>query len=298
MNQSWEEIELIITDDCSTDQTVDLCKKWLNEREYRFVNSKIITFKNNTGVAANANRGLHCSTGEWIVFLAGDDALKPDCIENNMLWIVSHYGIKVLFSQIEIYMQTFDSHNLLKTTPAKLYNTKGFMASDRTPESQYKMLLLCDRIHYTPSVFLHRETILNIGGFDERFSMLEDYPMWLKLTKSGHKLYFMDKVTINYRQHPKAINNTGRQYLINPNFFRQEEFRKVYTYPYLPADIRLNGRFYWFSSQIFRCGWINRDMKLNKILLVLLTAYLNPFKYYIYIRKLLNKNLKNDEFYM
>ena len=297
-NQTWKELELIITDDCSIDNTVEVSSKWLNENRKRFFSAKIITSEKNTGVSANANRGLYAAKGDWIKFLGADDALKPNCIEVNMLWIASHPEVKVLFSGIDVYRNTFEPQNLINITHGNPFDSNSIMATDRSAESQYKMLLLSDRIRYTPSVCLQRETLVAVGGFDERFRLLEDYPLWLNFTKNGHKLHFMNKVTVNYRQHNKAINNTGVSYLVNPNYFKQEDFRKVYTYPYLPAEIRLNQRFTWFASQIFRFRLINQNSMPNRFLLAFLTTFLNPFKYFIYLKKRLNKYLKEDEFYM
>jgi glycosyltransferase involved in cell wall biosynthesis len=297
LKQTWEKFELIITDDCSIDNTIEVCAKWLSKNSSRFVRAEILTTEKNTGVSANANRGLNAANGEWIKFLGADDTLKTNCIEDNMVWISYHPEVKVLFSQIGIYRDTFEPQNILSTTPNIPFGPKSLLISNRSAESQYKMLLICDRIHFTPSVFLHRDTLLSVGGFDERFRLLEDYPLWLNLTRNGHKLYFMNKVTVNYRQHSKAINNTGFDYPVNPNYFRSENFRKVYTYPYLPSDIRLNQRFNWYATQIFHCDWLNKNNKPNRFLLSILTSYLNPFKYYIYLKKLLNKNLKENEFY-
>ena len=295
--QTWKEIELIITDDCSGDDTVEVCRRWLKINEQRFASVDIITSEKNTGVPANANRGLHSARGDWMSFLAGDDTLKSKCVEDNMVWIDSHPEIRVLFSCIQVFNNTFEPQNLIATTPGDPYQPRGIMAHGRSAESQYKMLLLSDRIHFTPSLFLHRETLLEIGGFDERFKLLEDHPLWLNLTKNGHKLYFMNKVTVNYRRHSKSIYNTGTDYLINPNYFKREDFRKVYIYPNLPVDIRLNARFYWYASQVFKYDWLNNTKKINRFMLALLTIYLNPFKYFIWLKKFFYKNLKDNEFY-
>ena len=296
--QTYPYLELIVTDDCSEDNTVEICRKWLSENSQRFISYKIITSKKNTGVAANANRGLIAAHGEWIKFLGADDTLKAECIEDNMSMITSNQEIKVLFSQVEIYRDTFEPHNLIKRSPDFPYHSKSIFAPTRNAQSQYKMLLLCDRIHFTPSVFLHRETMLSLGGYDERFRLLEDYPLWLNLTKNGYKLYFMDKVTVCYRQHSNAINNTGKDYLINPNYFKNEDFRRLYTFPFLPADIRLNQQFYWLAAKLFRCDWLNNNKRPNRLLLVLLTTYLNPFRYFIWLRKKFDKSLKDNEFYV
>ncbi len=295
--QTYQELELIISDDCSSDKTVEICRSWLNNHRDRFVRTELLTVPHNKGIAANCNHGTKYAKGEWIKYCAGDDCLLPNCIEANISWIRSLPEIRVLFSRVEIYRDTFEPQNLLKTTPDNPFNPEGIMAQNRSAESQYKMLLISDRIHFTTSVFLHRETLLSVGGLDERFKILEDYPLWLNFTKNGHKLYFMDKVTMNYRSHSKAINNTDINYLINPNYFKLEYFRKVCTYPYLPADVRLNQRYNWYASQIFRWDWLNRNNKTTRLLLSLLTIYLNPFKYYLYLKKRLNRNLKDNEFY-
>lgn len=295
--QTWHDIELIITDDASIDDTVEVCRKWIGETENRFINCEILESDINTGVSLNANRGLKAAKGEWIKFLGADDTLHPTCIEDNMSYISSHNEVKILFSRVEVYRNTFEPQNLLETTPDVPYNPNGILASDRSSDSQYKMLLLCDRIHFTPSSFLHRDTILSVGGFDEKFRLLEDYPLWLNLAKNGHKLYFMDKITVNYRRHLKAINNTGDTYLVNPNYFKSEDFRKIYTYHNLPTEVKLAQRFTWYASQIFQINWLNRNNKLTRTLFNVSTDYLNPFRQFIRIRKIFNKSLLKNEFY-
>jgi glycosyltransferase involved in cell wall biosynthesis len=297
-NQTWREIELIITDDCSDDDTVEVCNNWLKKNNNKYLISKIITSEKNTGIPANVNRGLNVAKGDWIMLLAGDDTLKPDCIKENMLWITARPSVNILFSRINVYKDTFEPQNFLETIPGDPFNPDSILFHNRSADSQYKMLLLTDRIHFTPSAFLNRKTIQTVGGFDERFKMLEDYPMWLKLTKNGFKLFFMDKITVNYRQHLKASNNTGLHHLINPNYYTIENFRRIYTYPYLPVDIRLNQRFIWYVSQIFRQKWLNKNNKCSRFLYNVFILYLNPFNHYIQIKKHLRKDLKTNEFYM
>lgn len=297
-SQTWKNIELIITDDCSGDNTTELCRNWLNLNEKRFINSCILISEKNTGVSANANRGLKIAKGNWIKFLGADDTLKPDCIKDNMQFITNHPHINVLFSLIDLYRNAFTPANFIRTIPDLPFSSDDIMNPDRSADSQYRMLLLSDRINFTPSVFLQRDALISAGGFDESFKMLEDYPLWLNLTRKGNKLFFMNKVTVNYRQHSDAINNTGINHLISPNYFKSENFRKVYTYPNLPFDIRLNQQFCWYVSQIFRPVYMNRNTESNHLLLNLLTIYLNPLRYIIWLRKRLNSKLLENEFYL
>lgn len=296
--QTWKEIEIIVTDDSSEDETVEICRRWLARNSSRFYRTPLLTSNTNTGVSVNANRGLHASTGNWIKFLGADDTLIANCLEDNMFWISSHPEARVLFSKVSIYSNSFNLENLIRTVPGDPITPANILSDKNNAESQYRMLLLSDRIHFSPSVFLHRETLVSLGGFDERFPMLEDYPLWLKLTKNGYRLDFMNRVTVNYRMHNKAINNTGFKFLVNPNYFKYESFRKIYIYPNLPPDIRLDQKFKWISSQIFRLGIFNKDTKLNALLKDLLTVYLNPFRYIIRIRIVLCRNLPFHKYYL
>lgn len=75
LNQKWPDVELIITDDSSTDNTIDICRQWVSDNSERFCNCRIITSEINTGVSANANRGLLSASGVWVKFLGSDDTL-------------------------------------------------------------------------------------------------------------------------------------------------------------------------------------------------------------------------------
>jgi len=295
--QTYENIELIISDDASYDDTILKVEGWLQQEEIkkRFVKSKILRVNKNTGVSANANRALKAASGDWIKYIGADDTLLPDCISNNVIHVKDNPNIKVLFSQVNMYINDFMETNFLYTTPDHIDN-KSILWDQYDSEIQYKMLLISDRIHFTPSIFLNTDTLKSVGGFDERFKLLEDYPLWLKLTKAGYRLFFMDKITVNYRKHAKAINNTDKQFIVNPNYFKNESFRRIYTYPNLPPLIRFYQRYNWYVCQIFRINSLNKSNRFNHFLSVLLTIYLNPGRYMIWLKRKFSSS--NDNIYL
>src|SRR5450759_2313112 len=73
--QTYQNIELVVSDDCSTDDTVEICRKWIEENNDRFVRTTLVTSPENKGIPANCNRGIKASKGEWIKLIAGDDLL-------------------------------------------------------------------------------------------------------------------------------------------------------------------------------------------------------------------------------
>lgn len=75
LNQTYKDLELIIVDDCSTDNSVQVINSYKDDRIKLFVNEK------NLGLQKTVKRGIENASGEWIVFLESDDILKPDNIE-------------------------------------------------------------------------------------------------------------------------------------------------------------------------------------------------------------------------
>ena len=73
--QTYQNIELIVSDDCSIDNTVEICKEWIEKDKERFVRTELITAEKNTGIPANCNRGVKAAQGEWVKLIAGDDMI-------------------------------------------------------------------------------------------------------------------------------------------------------------------------------------------------------------------------------
>jgi glycosyltransferase involved in cell wall biosynthesis len=293
--QTYDNLELIISDDCSTDSTINICQAWLQENADRFVSVNLITVPHNTGVSANCNRCINAAKSDWIKFIAGDDVLFPKCIEDNMNFVQGNPQVFVLFSQVNIFKNDFRQENFLATSPSKF--PMNIMSPSLSVEDQYHLLLLSDRISFTPSYFFNRTAIKAVGGYDEENKLVEDYPMWLKLTKNGTRLYFMNFVTVGYRQHSRALNNTGNAVLVKPLVFALYDFRKRNVFPDLPWDIVLAEKHAFLIARIFQFLGLNKKTKRLLPLFRILTIYLNPFKFVISFKKHLLKYKRKNILY-
>lgn len=202
-SQTYTNIELIVSDDCSKDNTVEICQKWIRENKKRFVRTEIITSAINTGTPSNCNRGVKASKGEWIKLIAGDDALINNCISSNIDYSKSNSEITIIHSNYEWYNDDFNNSSYVGTT--NLTNN-NFCNSSITAKEQYKLLLLKNRVNAL-TIFLKRKTLIEIGGFDERFRLIEDGPMWINFTKHKYKIYYLDNKTVKYRKKKSDIKN-------------------------------------------------------------------------------------------
>lgn len=223
--QTYQNIELIISDDCSTDTTVAVCKDWLLGNEDRFIRTKLITTPVNTGIPKNCNRGLYASKGEWVKLIAGDDALMLDCIKDNIEFVHSNSDINFCFSDYESYLNIFDSKNLIENNSHYLENSIKF--SRLKSEFQLKVLARGQLIN-APSTFLNRNEIIKIGGYSEEYRNMEDWPTYFNILKSEHKFYFLPTKTVKYRLHSNSISNKkdSEKYEFSNFYLKVEEIFK------------------------------------------------------------------------
>lgn len=205
-SQKYKNIELIISDDGSKDDTVNLCQNWLKENKNIFKRVKFLTVILNSGIPSNANRGIKAAKGEWIKLIAGDDILLDNCIHDNVSYVMKNRNINFLFSKpiyINSYSETIISHDSKKFKENdSFYNLNA--------RKQYLHLLTENHPINPPTIFFNKKVVDTVGGFDENFKN-EDFPFYLKITKLGYKLFFLNQDTIKYRIHSSSISQKIKQ---------------------------------------------------------------------------------------
>lgn len=289
----YPELDLLISDDCSADNTIPLCDDWVNQSRVkkRFRNINILTIDKNGGVSANMNRAIKAAKTDWIKIISADDILLPNCLKDNLNFVASNPKAKAIFSQVKMYQDVFEERNFSTLMPDVFPD--NIMKPEFTAEDQWKILLESDRINNTPSFFFHKSVIEKVGYYDETNRLVEDSPMWLKLTKAGVLLHYFHKPTVGYRIHSKALNNVGDKKFIQPSFIRSYEIRKSIAHPFLPTTMVWKERYVVVISKIFVRIKMDVNNTFNTSLYRLLTVYLNPFHYIESIgRKVFNYKTK------
>ena len=259
--QSYQNIELIVTDDCSTDLTVDICSNWIEINQARFVRVELITSLKNAGTPANLNKGYRASKAQWIKAIAGDDALLPTCIETNINYVIKNPAAKIVHSIAIIYRENFSAENFIR-----LFNTSNKLNfSDKlTAFDQYEILLR-ESLVVSPTVFINNELIKLIGYCDESIPYIEDRPIWLKITKAGEKIYFLNAATVLYRLHSESIQNKiDKKFLYNDYILKQ---RPIYL-KYININVTTIERVFneiHFSFGKLILKYFNRNYTFNRI---------------------------------
>lgn len=265
--QTYQNIELIVSDDCSTDNTVDICREWIEKNKDRFVRTELITVEKNTGIPANCNRAVKASKGEWIKGIAGDDALIGTCVEDNLEFIKNDRNKKIIVSMMKIYKDSFCESNLFNELNLQYIKFKKIF--DLSSNEQFNHILKFNFIA-APSVFINKQIFCEIGGYDESI-MYEDYPMWIKILMSGYKFYFLDKETVMYRRHSNSIQTISKELLFKIDIIKSLRcFDIKYRIPYLDkySAMKLNCSYY--THIFFHRLKINRNVFYFKYPYILL----------------------------
>lgn len=193
-NQTYKNIELIISDDCSTDDTVKICREWLDRNNDRFVRTELISVAKNTGVAANGNRAADKCQGEWIKFLSGDDQFIPETIEKYLCYIAQHPQSSIVFGKLIFYGP---NPEYVKRY-CEIYENKYYSQIRLGQHEQYIEYLKHCAIP-GPGLIYKRNLWEEIGGFDERYPFCEEHPLTCKILKAGYQIYFLEEGVYRYQ---------------------------------------------------------------------------------------------------
>ena len=223
-NQTYPNIELIISDDCSLDDTIDICKKWLSNHEQRFSSTRIIIPEANTGVTGNCQRVWKSCKTEWLKFIAADDLLHPNCIRANMEFVHQHKEAECIFSKMDVIGISKDE------AEAFLQSRYDYSFFQKAQKDQYEQLLKWCSIP-APTSFFNVGKLLRRGlNFDIRIPMLEDRPFFLNLVAAGVPFDFFNEITVSYRVHPDSLCNA---LVHSPRFYESGQLAYFYyKFPY------------------------------------------------------------------
>lgn len=200
-SQTYQNLELIVSDDCSTDNTVELCRNWIEKNKDRFVHTELLIVGKNTGVSANGNRAEAACRGEWVKIIAGDDILLPTCISDYVEFVSEHLDASYVFGRVEAFGGP-DEFNKDVTEHCVDYSFYQLSA-----EKQYHRLAMDRAWLLAPTCFYKRSVAVeNCIRNDESIKLVEDLPKWIDVTRKGIRMSLMDKVVVRYRLHDGSIS--------------------------------------------------------------------------------------------
>lgn len=188
LNQTYDNIEYIVMDGGSTDETVEILKsygsriKWVSEKD--------------GGQADAVNKGIRVATGEIIGWLNSDDTYYPDTVEKAVAALLSHPGVDMVYGEGDY----IDRNGVITGR----YNTKLFDYAELANEC-----VICQ-----PTAFFTKEIVEKAGLLNASLQLCMDYELWMRIGKEGTVMYMPERMA------------TSRMYEENKTLSRRDEVYK------------------------------------------------------------------------
>ena len=228
-NQSFKNIELVISDDASKDSTQEVIADWIESHKDRFSNVVINFNKKNLGTSGNITVGIKLANGEFVKSIGGDDILLPDAIEKMHDFLVYNKEARFCASKIKMFYKKEENYITFDELPEKRVFKK---LKESDVNKQLRLLCLHNSVP-APGTFFRASIFEDYGYYDEKYASLEDWPQWLKFLLHGERLFLLDEYTVLYRRHENAVSINPLHSGNNKWLFDHINLYKQYIFPNL-----------------------------------------------------------------
>lgn len=188
LNQTFNDYEIIIIDDCSSDKTLDIVEKFHDPRIKIYINEV------NKGVAFSRNMAIEHSRGEYIAIMDHDDITMPMRLEKEASFLDTHMDYGVVGGKTEL----IDENDQIIKAANMAFNNYNYI----------KAIFLFRNVFCNSEMMIRKEIIeKNNIKYDDNCYGMEDFKFWIEISKLT-KMIMLDEVFLQHRVHSTSITNT------------------------------------------------------------------------------------------
>jgi glycosyltransferase involved in cell wall biosynthesis len=199
MTQTYKNLEIIVSDNASTDSSSEIITK-LKDEDNRI---RYIRNETNVGYVKNILNAVSAASSEYIAIYHADDLFEPTIIEDEIELLLSSPDIGGVFVKHREFWndksihKNFSAFSSLKKSNLYQKQINAFVGSlaDYLPA-----LLEFGNFFACPSFMTRKSAFLGTGGFTDKYPSNEDLELWLKYLTNGYKLAIKNKILLNYRR--------------------------------------------------------------------------------------------------
>ena len=214
LDQTFNNFELIIVNDGSTDKTDEIIKGFHDNR---------ITYiyQENQGPSTASSNGILASRGEYIAFMSGDDVSYPQRLEVQYQYL-KEFNVRIAFSWIDVIN---DDSQLLKNHPLQRYFNK---ISNRSRPEILNSFFFTGNDLCALTAILERQILLDCGLFKLTSIQMQDFDMWIKIVKK-FDIAMIEEKLIKYRVRGNLNNLSMKPELVIRNLFEgYQVYRNIF----------------------------------------------------------------------
>jgi len=202
IRQSYANIQLIIIDDCSTDNSVQVINNWIEENR---VDCIWIPHKENQGVCRSLNEALTYCDGKYYQVISCDDIMLEHKIAHQTHLLESHPEVGMVFGISEEI-----DENAVTINTCDHAENQIFTAFDN---ADYRKNLEIGNMISAPSVLLRKAVFNDLGAYDEEIGY-EDWDYWIRISHSNWSIKYVHEVNSKYRVLNSSLWNSKKRPLL------------------------------------------------------------------------------------
>lgn len=193
LGQTYKNIEIVVADDCSPDDTAEVLKNYEAAHPGKF---KIHVAAENGGITKNSNVAYRLCRGRYIAWMGGDDLMLPTKIEEQVRYMEANDHCDVLFHNVEVFRS--EDGVLLHQ-----FNSRN------TPRVADMKRVIREKTYNCACATMTRRDRCPEAGFDERLPLSSDWKFWLETLAHGGQMHYLPKILGRYRRHAGNITHKG-----------------------------------------------------------------------------------------
>jgi glycosyltransferase involved in cell wall biosynthesis len=238
LEQGYQAKEIVVVDDASSDASPQILKEYGDKIHFA-------AFQTNQGCTTSRNLGAAMATGEYFVFVDGDDVLLP--------WALDVYGQIAKLKKPKIILSAMDWFD------GSLQDLRPVKTPQRIEFAEYELLAMRDRRYQAggSALVIERQAFGQVKGWTDQFFPFEDIDMLMKLSNTGPVAQILSPGTKGYRIHSSNVRH--RVAAMVGGLYKVMEREKSGVYPGGPNLRRQRYAvlgapvFFWIKSA-FRAG--------------------------------------------
>ena len=203
--QTYQNVEMIVTDDGSADDTPHILAEYARRYPTKI---QLVLHDTNTGIPANFNRGLAQRTGELLVCMDGDDLMLPRKIEQQVTFLEQHPEATGCYHDVDVLES--ETGKILGRM-SLLYNGTSSLKQGRLKE------WFVPRNFFLPGAIMYRASACPPHGYDERLKYLSEVVFYIEVFRTG-LLLAMPDVLMRYRRHARNVTDNPAARNLMPEY--------------------------------------------------------------------------------